>query len=844
MRVTASNAAGSASSTSAASAEVSPTALHANAGETVYTTEGSSATLDGSGSSPAEAITSYSWEYGDGTSGSGAVVSHLYAHAGTYEAKLTVSDGKTSAKAMTIVHVASAPGTEPEVTVEARGGGHLSGAEVLYIDPKTGQKTAATTNSGGIAKLPGLPDGEDTVYAYTSGYRPATGRLTVTGGTGHTTVQLEPGEVAIATLEYQELTKSEIEAAGINTQDPANKEVHRFKSQLAFEGQSPVDYTCYLNSAGELVGSCAAPSLPPGESAVPEAFIYEGHPMLEWMVVEGTVSALKQFVGVHMVIQNLSAEGFTLTHGSATLKLPEGLSLAPTATAQNFTQAVANIAGEHSASVTWIVRGDKPGSYVFSAAYNSQLEPFEAPIAIIATLKEPLRIWGAEALKLTVEADEGSASTGVPYHVTVAVKNVSTIPLYGVEIALDPSTHTGFIYQPQERYSDTFAEIAPGETVRSHRYVLIPDETINGIFRPDLSSASIAGETSSGSEVVSVKAPSLYAISALKDTVGHVHLHWQAVPGAEGYEVFSTPNLTTPFAETPDAASATAGGAATTAPLPAGATDAYLAESPGLRYYAVSAIVGGRATVESQVIAAEPGVVAGLPEIGRCGAAATSKEGTATVTHGAYTDNKCTKPSTAKTGKYEWTAGAGTKAGLTGTLAASSLETTSKVSLSCKSGAITGTLSGAKTLSAALSFRECSLSSTKAACQTAGAAAGEVKTVALSGTIGVVKSGSKPSIGVDLAPASGTELAHITCGAQVVAVSGSVIAPISSADKMSTSYKASFKGKKGVQGVQAFEGGAKDTLHWTVGAGVEEPVGLTASTTLTAEEAFEIKAIE
>jgi PKD repeat protein len=49
--------------------------------------------LDGSGSSDTDgAIVNYVWNFGDGTSGFGASVSHTYAAAGTYAASLTVTD--------------------------------------------------------------------------------------------------------------------------------------------------------------------------------------------------------------------------------------------------------------------------------------------------------------------------------------------------------------------------------------------------------------------------------------------------------------------------------------------------------------------------------------------------------------------------------------------------------------------------------------------------------------------------------------------------------------------------------------------------------------------------------
>ncbi|MGH7895445.1 MAG: PKD domain-containing protein [Candidatus Binatia bacterium] len=54
-----------------------------------------SVTLNGSGSSDLDGtIVSYSWAFGDGTTGSGVSVAHVYGTAGTYTATLTVTDNK------------------------------------------------------------------------------------------------------------------------------------------------------------------------------------------------------------------------------------------------------------------------------------------------------------------------------------------------------------------------------------------------------------------------------------------------------------------------------------------------------------------------------------------------------------------------------------------------------------------------------------------------------------------------------------------------------------------------------------------------------------------------------
>jgi subtilisin family serine protease len=70
--------------------------------------------LDGSGSEGE--IVEWSWDFGDGQSGNGQVVSHTYAEAGTYEAALTVTDADgLSDQHTATVQVGDAPGNQPPV---------------------------------------------------------------------------------------------------------------------------------------------------------------------------------------------------------------------------------------------------------------------------------------------------------------------------------------------------------------------------------------------------------------------------------------------------------------------------------------------------------------------------------------------------------------------------------------------------------------------------------------------------------------------------------------------------------------------------------------------------------
>ncbi len=53
---------------------------------------------------------SYSWDFGDGTTGAGVTISHIYTTGGTYNARLTVSDGVGGSAVATVnVRVGSPP---------------------------------------------------------------------------------------------------------------------------------------------------------------------------------------------------------------------------------------------------------------------------------------------------------------------------------------------------------------------------------------------------------------------------------------------------------------------------------------------------------------------------------------------------------------------------------------------------------------------------------------------------------------------------------------------------------------------------------------------------------------
>ena len=583
----------SAPADSAPTAAVTALPLRAVAGEAVSTFTGANVTLDGAASTPAAEIGSYRWEFGDGETAEGAVVRHIYRSSGTYTATLTVSRGSEHASQSLTVEVVTPPGAENAAAVSLADSGEnpISEADVLYV-AANGTRTEATSNSRGEADLAGLPEGEDTVYVYKSGFRPATGIVDVNSRhQGFASITLEPGEVATTGLTSHELTFSEIVEAGIDPSEPANQTVDSFRSQAgirrlhhggtagrhqlrrrvrggqrAIGNRHPARRRRLAKPAEMRTGESGPEHTacettvqsPSGETThiIAKPATIENHPVMQWLILRGSAVTVKQFFEVSMVVQNLSAEEpFGLTAGTATLSLPSGMSLAPTAEPQSLAQPTAAIPPLGSATTNWIIRGDAPGEYTPSVNYEAQLEPFGSIVSTQAALAHPLVVWGANALATVLKIDSGPAERGIPYHVTLGVKNVSNIPLYNVAVNTSAPVHSHFILQPEQQSTTTVGELRPGQTVFAPQYILVtqsPHEIYGeikegrliGESAAELQNATLAGETSAAAPTIEqVSPPTLYEATPSAAGGGEVHLQWRQVPGAEGYEIFSTPSL-------------------------------------------------------------------------------------------------------------------------------------------------------------------------------------------------------------------------------------------------------------------------------------------------------------
>ncbi|MHB8233520.1 MAG: hypothetical protein ACYDHT_02600 [Solirubrobacteraceae bacterium] len=225
-----------------------------------------------------------------------------------------------------------------------------------------------------------------------------------------------------------------------------------------------------------------------------------------------------------------------------------------------------------------------------------------------------------------------------------------------------------------------------------------------------------------------------------------------------------------------------------------------------------------------------------LPAIGRCVKAA---KGT-----GEYEDAKCVGGAGGE-GKFNWIEGPGANPKFTSTGTVAKLEGVGGKSILCKKSTGSGEYTGAKTLTESITFTGCALPS-KATCQSAGSAAGEITTSQLSGKLGFIEDKSGPSdellvsVGLDLS--NGSALVAAECGgaSEPLTVTGSVIGAMGKLNAMTGTLKFTATQSGGKQSPEAFEEEAKDTLSATLGSGPEQ-AGLAGKLTIHNQEKLELK---
>ncbi len=440
--------------------------------------------FDGTGSYDNDRIVRYEWDFGDGATSMFSKPTHAYSNEGVYSVKLTVYDPADNQHTDYLTVSVMEPNKVGNMQVQVlddETGMPIAGASVVVEFPD-GSTQKSVTDATGLTFVI-AQGGEYIVYAYKNEYMPAMFEAKLEDNTqSSSVVRLVKGDILVGDVNVRRLTLDEIEAAGIDTNDPENMFIFEYHAQLKFreveleiEGGGLRELTrfegniiyaepreAYCEGIGDIK---IQPIIIPSDYA-------EVPPTIAFMVIPAEARWLKEFFEVALTLTNTASAPFNLSGCLATLNLPEGISLALTAEPQSQQIDLGVIPGGESKQARWIIRGDEEGYYTINAEFTGILQPFGDTLRREFRSAEPFRVWGGDALELTMEVQD-KVDKGHPYRIKVKVENVSDIPVYMFTHEMKEANKINYIYAPNQELKKTIRELPPASTLELE-YTLIP----------------------------------------------------------------------------------------------------------------------------------------------------------------------------------------------------------------------------------------------------------------------------------------------------------------------------------------------------------------------------------
>ena len=379
--------------------------------------------LDGIQSTDNVHIKHYNWEISDGTTLTGAKTIHRFAAAGTYRVTLTVTDdsGNTAScsKEVTVIDRVSAGVVT--VTVTDTKGKPIPYADV-YLNLSEESHPNFVTDEKGVAVIKANA-GTYQCAAYKSGYQAKECSVKVMHGEQKkVTLALVEGENMKVALSSRELTMQEILDYGINLNDPANHHVFVVEYEAEYAPSTIVYDSCgkhtglagqvcdfpMASGAGNSGGSGGGGFGSTGSGTGESGDFYKSVPVpCVFINASATVSWLKDMYEIKCDITNLANSSFIrLQDVAAKLNLPHGLSLATMAKRQDEEMKVdGDIGGMEQRTLTWVIRGDKPGVYSeeIYADISGRLMPFERSLENTAKLKTSIYVSAGKGLVILIQ---------------------------------------------------------------------------------------------------------------------------------------------------------------------------------------------------------------------------------------------------------------------------------------------------------------------------------------------------------------------------------------------------------------------------------------------------------
>ena len=364
---------------------------------------------DASKSVKASEITKVKLSFGDKTvmtadSAEKAVFKYKYAEAGTYEITLTVENASGFSSKLTGTVTVSKASEMAEVKASVRTTeGKAAAYAAVYLDVGTDHQEKYVTDENGNVTFTAKA-GTHEIGAFGNGYLPATKTVTLIAGTSNeVNFSVAADQLVTASFEVTRMTLAQIKAANINVADPENCQMVAINVSLEYKSkEQPSDHvTIYYDRGTGLT------YLPP--TSTYRYVVRTVTPDIKTVVlmrIPTKTQFLKEFFKVDMIVMNNASSEFALTDCNVGLHLPSGLTLMEDAIGSNSQFVhIDRIDGNSEKTISWIVRGDRAGNYNFSANFTGTLQPFKEPVEIDFPSDKPIRVYGQEAAKVSVNID-------------------------------------------------------------------------------------------------------------------------------------------------------------------------------------------------------------------------------------------------------------------------------------------------------------------------------------------------------------------------------------------------------------------------------------------------------
>ena len=404
--------------------------------------------FDATSSRDNSAVVSWHIDFGDGSSSSRSKAIHVYPETGIYTVTLTVTDDdgnqavlrkNITVKERTLIGTA-------KIRIVDENGTAVSNAPVYFDLGEETQVIKPTDNLGYVTFTTEV--GKHTVGCVIpdNQWLPVKKDVIITAGSETSVSMTLIRHVMIeGAFEITRMTFEEIAAAGIDVSAPENQYMVKVNVTLAYGEEKVETSFTYNETTGTTIAKPTIVSTPDGEKRqiVPVVISTGSHgssgsggdynfskeACIAYLDVPVGVSSLKEFFNVNLHIINNAAREFSMKDNVVTLNVPKGLTLMDTYKSQNSpTVAIAEIKGQTTETITWILRGDEVGKYYLTADYSGILSQFNEIICTQFVASEPIEVYGLSNLKLRIEIPE-ELDHGTFYYNT-ALSNEGTVEVY------------------------------------------------------------------------------------------------------------------------------------------------------------------------------------------------------------------------------------------------------------------------------------------------------------------------------------------------------------------------------------------------------------------------------